>query len=353
MSQPSPAALRPRALVIRLSSLGDIVLTQPVLAQLERSGFDVDLFVKYEYVALGKLLPGAKRVLSAPADLEPRYALILDLHDTPRSRRLGRRAQAGQRIRYDKHPVARRLLVRPGGRTMPWHAWEWLAPGQQVTEWYASAARRAGVAASALQPKLALPEWVTAAAEQILRGAKLAPQERFAVLAPGAAWPAKQWPAEYFTRAAQLLHGDLGLVPVFIGSAAERKTCESLAQACGSRAVSLAGVTTLPTLAAVLSKAEVLLTNDSGPLHLGLAAGTAAVAIFGPTVSAFGFAPLTHPRCRVLEQDLPCRPCSLHGGNRCPLGHHRCLRQTTPEQAVAAGRELLAAQPLTKRSGLT
>lgn len=346
---PAPAPSQP-VLVVRLSSLGDIVLTQPVLEQLERAGCEVDLFVKPEYVALGKLLPGVKQVLSAPADLRPRYALILDLHDTPRSRRLCRRAQANRRIRYDKHPVARRLLVRPGGRKMPWHAWEWLAPAQQVTEWYAAAARQAGFPAPTLPPRLALPEWVLASAEQILRGAKLAPQERFAVLAPAAAWPAKQWPEENFLRAGQLLQSDLGLIPVFVGSAAERKTCETLARACGGRVASLAGLTSLPTLAAVLSRAELLITNDSGPLHLGLAAGTAAVAVFGPTVSAFGFAPLTHPRARVLEQPLACRPCSLHGGSRCPLGHHHCLRLTTPEQVIAAGRELLATQPLTKRA---
>ncbi|MEW6517493.1 MAG: glycosyltransferase family 9 protein [candidate division FCPU426 bacterium] len=339
-----------RALVIRLSSLGDIVLTQPVLAQMERAGYRVDLFVKPEYVALGKLLPGAARVLSAPADLEPRYALVLDLHDTPRSRRLGRRVQAGRKLRYNKHPLARRLLVRPAGRRMPWHAWESIAQGQQVTEWYAAAARQAGIAAPTLPPRLALPEWVLAAAEQILRGAKLAGQDRFAVLAPGAAWPAKQWPQEHFAQTARLLQSELGLRPVFIGSAGERKLCETLAQQTGGKAVSLAGLTSLPTLAAVLSLAEVLVTNDSGPLHLGLAAGAPAVALFGPTVSAFGFAPLTHPRARVLEQNLHCRPCSLHGGVRCPLQHHHCLSLTTPEQAVAACRDLLATQPLSKRS---
>ncbi|MDQ3137884.1 MAG: hypothetical protein M3Q93_09910, partial [Gemmatimonadota bacterium] len=82
--------------------------------------------------------------------------------------------------------------------------------------------------------------------------------------------------------------------------------------------------------------AAVLVTNDSAPLHLATATGTPIVAVFGPTVPAFGFGPRGE-RDRVVEHpSLPCRPCSAHGPVRCPLGHHRCMRDLSVEQVAEA-----------------
>jgi heptosyltransferase-2 len=80
----------------------------------------------------------------------------------------------------------------------------------------------------------------------------------------------------------------------------------------------------------------VLVTNDSAPLHLATAVGTPVVAVFGPTVTAFGFGP-RGARDRVVEHpSLACRPCSAHGPQTCPLGHHRCMRELSVESVVAA-----------------
>ncbi len=85
-----------------------------------------------------------------------------------------------------------------------------------------------------------------------------------------------------------------------------------------------------------MSRAAVLVTNDSAPLHVAAAVGTPIVAIFGPTVPAFGFAP-RGPRDAVVEHpDLPCRPCSAHGPRTCPLGHHRCMKEIAVDQVLHA-----------------
>lgn len=328
------------ALVIRLSSLGDIVLAQPILEQLQGAGYSVDLMVHPDYAALGKLLPGVDRALSAPADLKAGYDLLLDLHGTLRARRMADTVSAKRKIRYRKRALARRLLVRPGGRSAPWNALSTLKPEQDVTTWYAEALRKAGVATRPAEPRLNLPEWITLAADKTLSDVKIEKGTRFAVLAPGAKWATKEWPAEYFGELAGLLEKELNLVPLLVGSHAERETCENLVEQAGGHAKSLAGLTNLPTLAAILARAEILIANDSGPLHLGLAAQTRAVGLFGPTVSHFGFAPLRHPRARVLEKTLACRPCSLHGGVRCPLGHHDCLRRITPQDVIQAIRSM-------------
>jgi heptosyltransferase-2 len=68
-----------------------------------------------------------------------------------------------------------------------------------------------------------------------------------------------------------------------------------------------------------------LVSNDTGLMHAATAMGTPVIALFGPTVRQFGFAP-TGAEDRILEVDnLSCRPCSLHGGSRCPRGHFRCM----------------------------
>jgi heptosyltransferase-2 len=93
--------------------------------------------------------------------------------------------------------------------------------------------------------------------------------------------------------------------------------------------------------AELIGRCAVLVTNDSAPLHLASAMGTPTVAIFGPTVPEFGFGPLA-PRATVVGHDtLPCRPCDRHGPQRCPLGHHRCMRDLTPSMVAERTRALL------------
>jgi heptosyltransferase-2 len=76
---------------------------------------------------------------------------------------------------------------------------------------------------------------------------------------------------------------------------------------------------------------------------MAVAAGCRVLACFGPTVKEFGFMPdPAYGRARILESDLPCRPCTLHGGERCPLGHHACLQGILPEEAFLAAQELIA-----------
>jgi heptosyltransferase-2 len=101
------------------------------------------------------------------------------------------------------------------------------------------------------------------------------------------------------------------------------------------RVADLSGALPLPDLAAHIGGLGCYLTGDSGPMHLAWVQGVPVTAIFGPTVRQLGFFPRGE-RSTVLEVDLPCRPCSLHGPRACPQGHHRCMRDVTPEMAFAS-----------------
>jgi heptosyltransferase-2 len=152
----------------------------------------------------------------------------------------------------------------------------------------------------------------------------------FVALAPGSIWGTKRWPgyAELTTR----IEGPV----VVIGGPGDAALAERVAEAAPGRAHSAAGELSLRVTGALLERARVLVTNDSAPLHLAGAVGTPVVALFGPTVPSFGFGP-RGPGDRVIQRDgLACRPCSRHGPQVCPLGHHRCMNEIAVEEVVVA-----------------
>ncbi len=149
--------------------------------------------------------------------------------------------------------------------------------------------------------------------------------EPFVAVAPGSIWGTKQWPgyAELVTR--------LSHPVVVVGGAEDRALAEAVAQSAPGRVHVAAGALPLRASAALLARASLLVTNDSAPLHLASAVGTRVVAIFGPTIPAFGFGPRGDTDRIVELAGLACRPCSSHGPTVCPLGHHRCMRDLRVE----------------------
>ena len=149
-------------------------------------------------------------------------------------------------------------------------------------------------------------------------------------IAPGSIWATKRWPGY-----AELV-SSLDRPAVIIGGRDDGRLAGEVMALVPDRAHSAAGELGLRASAALLSRAAVLVTNDSAPLHLATAVGTPIVALFGPTVPGFGFGP-RGPRDRVVEHlSLGCRPCSAHGPQVCPLGHHRCMRELSVETVAAA-----------------
>ena len=124
-----------------------------------------------------------------------------------------------------------------------------------------------------------------------------------------------------------------------VGSFEDAPLCSEITAAVGAaggRAASGCGRLGLRESVEIIRRAAVLVTNDSAPLHLAQAVGTPTVAIFGPTLPSFGFAP-RGPRDVALGLDgLACRPCSRHGPPACPLGHHRCMNDLSVERVLAA-----------------
>ena len=167
----------------------------------------------------------------------------------------------------------------------------------------------------------------------LLKRQGLAPSREFIVLNPMARWWTKRWPIQRFAQLADLIQGT-GTAVVLMGGrddVAEIKRMQSMMR---TSAFSVAGETTLKQLAGLLRKARLLISNDSGPVHLAVAVGTPVVALFGPT-SAVRTGPYGVGH-RVLTGKVPCSPCfSRTCHNTLPL---ECLRMVSPEQVLVAAR---------------
>lgn len=156
------------------------------------------------------------------------------------------------------------------------------------------------------------------------------PGQPLIAIAPGSIWATKRWPAASFRRLAEQI-ARAGWSIVWIGGAEDRPLCAGISQGLAGRWLNGAGEFTFRQSAEVIRRAALLVSNDSAPLHAASATGTPTIALFGPTVPAFGFGPLSD-RSIVVQRDLPCRPCSIHGGRTCPIGTHACMTGITPEQ---------------------
>ncbi len=203
-----------------------------------------------------------------------------------------------------------------------------------ATQLYAEALQPFGIAGPG-PLKVSLSPQARALAADALQGVE-APA---VALAPGARWATKRWPAERFAAVADALAAE-GASIVLAGGPGDR---DAFAAMCSHlHAPVAADLSPLPIdgLAAALARAQLLITCDSGPVHLASAVGTPALALFGPTSTVRWGPP---PPGRALSLGLACSPCTNHGGDFCPEGHHRCLDDLGVETVVAAAREMLAA----------
>jgi heptosyltransferase-2 len=154
---------------------------------------------------------------------------------------------------------------------------------------------------------------------------------------PGAFYgTAKRWPPERFAAAAGLVARRVAAKVAIVGGAGERPLGEAIAEELRAPARVLCGETTLGELVGVLAGLRLLLTNDSGPMHLAAAVGTPLVAVFGPT-DWRETAPVS-ARARVVREETECAPCLLR---ECPIDH-RCMTRVGVDRVAAAALELVA-----------
>jgi heptosyltransferase-2 len=331
------------SLVVQTSFLGDVVLTTPLLAELARRGA-VDVVVRPEAAALLANNPDVRRVvvydkrgsarglgglwrLARGLRAEGPYAAAYLAQGSPRSAALALLAGARERVGFDTSRNARPLYTR---------VVRYRADRHHAERLWALARPDAVPDPEQVRPRLYPGPAERAAADAVLGPLGGAP---FAALAPGSVWATKRWP--YYAELAARLAGELAVVVV--GGSGDRGLAGAIVAACPpGRALDATGRLSLLASAALIGRARVLVTNDSAPQHLASAVGTPTLAVFGPTVPAFGFGPLAPRSATAGVADLACRPCDRHGPRACPLGHWRCMREQTPGAIGGAALALAA-----------
>jgi len=311
-----------RILIVKPSSFGDIVMTLPALALLRAKHPDAELgwFVNAEFAGLVDDHPMLARVHTW--DRGRRGTLSGYFRGAASMRRALREVRAlGYDVAYDFQGLFRSgLITKRSGAPVRigfddarelspmFYTDKRTAPESAV---HAVDRYRALVdpehADEATFP-LAIDDDGRAGARTLLDELGLGADERFVVVNPAARWPAKRWPPERFGAVAVWLREHAGLRSVCVGSPAFRRVAGAVRAAAGDAVLDATGRTSLQQLTALLESALFAVTNDSGPMHLAVAAGTPVVALFGPTdparVGPYG------PGHEVVRVPVECAPCS-------------------------------------------
>ena len=360
-----------RVLIIRLSALGDIVHGLPAAALLKDRLPDLELSWLVEPAGVPLLAgnPVVDRVIVFPAKQwrkqlrsvsgigataaeagsfvgalrERHFDAILDLQGLCKSALPGFLSGANLRFGFKgTREGAERLLTHPldvgdyfGFNThvvdlnlrLAGHACRILLAQASDTE---SSARGNNSSYIYDSPRFPLPappaETLAATRELLTRGAQK-PSSPLIAFIPGTTWETKIWPADKWTRLAELcLERSPGHL-ILLGGAAEIEMNARIAEKLGEKIIDLTGKTSINDLLAIFSQTDIVVGADTGPLHLAAAVGKAkTVAIFGSTPALRNGPYGSH--CLSLALNLDCQPCFK---NNCPLGTISCLRDLSPD----------------------
>ncbi|MBI5168949.1 MAG: glycosyltransferase family 9 protein [Candidatus Eisenbacteria bacterium] len=322
--------------VLRLSSLGDVVLTLPVVNAL-RAAFPqakLHYWVKEEFADLVRFDPAIDHVralerdarkledlVSMSAELEG-CDLIVDLHGSSRTRVLTFRQKA---------PVLRAPSYR-------FERWRWVRARWSRPQAIPNALARNAEALRPLGAVVSTPPVLHAgeaaerwAAEWI---ADWAPGDSPVALCPGARHATKRWPEARWCALDEALAAR-GRSRVVFTTPTEKRALPELAKRVDADPRARWVTEPIARMAALLSHTSIAVTHDSGLMHMAAGRGRRVVAIFGSTSPVLGFAPAGEGH-EVLCRNEPCQPCTLHGLERCPKGHFRCMTGITVEDVLAA-----------------
>ena len=315
---------RSQVLLIRLSSRCDLIVLTSTLSLLEEAGAEVHLLTKEKFFPLFEgdprvkgLIPfqrGVAGILMTSGDLRAmEFDYAFDLHVKPATLSLLWLSGAKQKARYHKRVLERRRAIRSH------RAIEEIP----VAHLYAEPVKRLlGIDMEVPDPEI--------------RRWKRPPfdlPDPYAVLVPGGRSRTKRWPFEHYRDLAQGIT-DRGLTVVIAGDWGDSELCSRIAKDVEG-SMDHCGRTDLLELSGLLRGARFVVANDSGPAHLAAALGTPLYVFFGPTDPGFGFRPRGGP-VRVFEREMPCRPCALHGEDRCPVDENRCLVAIHPDEVLDA-----------------
>ena len=312
-----------KILIIRLSSLGDVLLTTPLIRNIKKKnpGIHIDFIVREKFAETLQNNPNLNEILLYVNSKDEQkvlfksvqaknYELVIDLQNNFRSREITRLLNC-KTLRFDKNNIKKFLLVH--------FKVNLLKDTPQIPIRYSEAASINELDNEGLDFY-----------SENIPDPKLNSSANYIGLCPGAKHFTKRWPKEYFIELGKKLEST-GYIIILFGGEEEIQICNEIEKELNT-AINLCN-TNLKQIGANMKMCKAIYTNDSGLMHLASAVKIPVIAFFGSTVREFGFFPYKTKSIVLENKNLSCRPCTHIGRNACPKTHFKCMLEIKPELA--------------------
>jgi len=311
-----------KILVIRLSSLGDIIITEPVVHTLATQFPVAEIYylVKPGFKDLMLTFPANLTILPWNDDLDSliklrriKFDILIDLHNKPNTALIRLFCRAKIKTIYNKkHSLRHAIVTHKTTQSI-----------SSTLDLYFSALSKINISPEPRYPQIVPDD----SAKEIMENHGLKNND-FILIFPGATSNTKRWLTHYFAELINLIVPSMKVV--LAGGNSEKSITSEVTELCHHNIIDLTAKTNLRQLISLTDSAQAVIANDSGPAHIAAALHKPQITIFGATSPKLGFAPLNDKNV-LISQNLPCSPCSLHGSNSCPLHHFNCMKTITPQ----------------------
>jgi heptosyltransferase-2 len=338
-----------KILVIRFSSMGDIILTTPVLETLKVKFPQSQIYfltkTKYSDLLVNDLRihtliefdphgkhEGFKGFKGLVKELRLiNFDLLIDLHANLRSFFLRHLVKSGIKTKYSKRWFSRFLIVHLKFlKTKPIN----------TLDSYLGVFKNLQIEIEKRIPTLILGQEDVEFSEKFLLEVGVKKDDIVIGVHPGARWETKRWDEEKFEQVCQNLIHKLDCKIILFGDSVDERLIRGMGDPLPDSKVLRAIGLPLGKLMSLIRNCDCLITNDSGPMHIAEALKVPMVAIFGPTHPKLGFTP-TGSESVILCANVECSPCSLHGERKCHKKSRLCMDLITPDMVVEAVEDLL------------
>ncbi len=305
-----------KILIVRFSSIGDIVLTSPIVSAIrsQKPDWEIHYLTKRKFVDLVQFDPNIYKVWTIEKDIDElkdelsseKFEVLIDLHNNLRTHRLSKMLRV-KTYRFPKLNVKKWLLVNFKRNVLP-HV--------HVVDRYFEAVKPIGITNN--QHRLFFYSD---------GGSRELPTlpDRYIAIAIGAQFATKRMPDNLLQQVIEKVQTPV----VLLGGAEDMERVQAIGEL--DNVINLCGQLSLSGSAEVVKRSQCLLTNDTGMMHIASAESTPIVSVWGNTVPEFGMYPYrpNEPKSYVIHEvkDLKCRPCSKIGYQKCPKGHFDCMNK--------------------------
>ena len=339
-----------RILVIRFSSLGDIILTSPFLKVL-RQKFpfaQIDFCTKSQYAAVIRLNPNLNRIIQAPDDLnfgslkvlrkelaQNSYDLVIDLHNNFKTLYLKFFFRFNSKILvFKKYSFRKFLLVK--------FKINLLKNLPSISARYISTLKKIAFISEndfLTQPEVFTDKDTNTYLQKILIENGIIDLKNLVCIIPGSKHFTKTYPPEYYAELINLSERKYKFV--LAGTDNDIPSIDEIKSKCGNNVYDLCGKLNLLELTELMKLCRLVISGDTGPMHIAEALNVPLIAIIGSSVREFGFYPQSTNSVNVENTSIKCRPCSHIGKEKCPKGHFKCMMEIKPEAVIYKSKEIL------------